>query len=186
MDRNGLPFFKISACGEIQQAGGHSTLLSPIRIYKEPIKLTTHDVLDRTIVSAAIVFNMALVYHTYGMQPFNRYSTGVLSIAKALYTKCDGLMSCIGNVEAPSGLTAALCDLLSMAMMNNLAQLSLLSMEYEDCSRYLHNLAQRVASSNTDRYDDDFAANVIEVQKEIFQNNAVASMRVSHYAAPVA
>jgi hypothetical protein len=119
------------------------------------------------------------------MHPCNRYRTAHLSTAKTLYTKCDALVSCIENVEALSGLAVALCDLLSMATMNNLAQLSLFSMEYEDCSRYLHNSACGFFQYS-DRYGDDFAASVIKVQKEIFLNNVGASMRVSYSAAPAA
>jgi hypothetical protein len=74
-------------------------------------------------------------------------------------------------------MAGTVCNLVVMAVLNNLARLSLVeSMEYQQPIDYLKLLMHQVSSINIGRYGDDDIASAINTKKSLFLLNVTTSM----------
>ena len=126
--------------------------------------------INMTIMSSIIIFNISIVYHLKGLE---EESSGRfrLSKAKSLYEKSRRLLSHAG---VPLNATGnPVIDVLSMALYNNLAHVSFelrLFVESRNCFDRLIRFALTVVPL---RYGDHYVATLLDQQKSNFLLNAI-------------
>jgi hypothetical protein len=125
---------------------------------------------DGTIRSAIIVYNVALVFHLKG---FNEASQAALQKAKHQYESSYQLLeetiSSFGG--GPTG--NASIDLLVMALMNNLAEISLEMSGYYDVTRAMfEHLLQFAVSTGYIGYGDEEVSTFMQQESSYFLLNA--------------
>jgi hypothetical protein len=150
----------------------------------------TNPDIDNSIFSAIIIYNMAISCHLM-VKKYEGQTTNVAyrTTAATLYDMCAQLL-CIASsrpVDIPiTGLGNAICDLMTMALLNNQAEINLNAMDYQQSILRLQYLAELSSSSiNTDAYGDTIVASIMERARLFFLTNAITSMHVSD-AAPAA
>jgi hypothetical protein len=142
-----------------------------MRMLTAPGDCFSHDLLqDGTIRSAIVVYNLALVYH---LQGFNKASQVALQKAKHLYEHSYQLlvntMSSFGG--EPTGNASV--DLLVMALMNNLAEISLeMSGYYGDTRAMFEHLLQFAVSTSYRGYGDEEVSAFMKQESSYFLLNA--------------
>ena len=113
---------------------------------------SSEPMVDRTICSSIIVFNLALVYHRKGTLEGGHQ--GLVAKARKLYEKSYQLLADTGaNMDSSGDL---LVDLLCMAMVNNLAYISFVMSDYLRSTEYSNELIRfglSIASSPSIRKD---------------------------------
>jgi hypothetical protein len=109
--------------------------------------------------------------------------------AATLYGMCAQLLSIASSRpdDIPiTGLGNAICDLMTMAILNNQAEINLNAMDYQQSIVRLEYLIELSSSSiSTDAYDNAIVASIMERARMFFLKNAATSMHVSD-ASPAA
>ena len=127
-------------------------------------------VVNATIVSSIIMFNMGVVSHLKGLEQFGN-SIARLCKARSLYHKSHLLMKDAG---VPMGATGnPVIDMLSMAIFNNMAQSSFELRSYGESRSYFHELIRFASTVLPSQYDDAFLYSYLDQQKSIFLLNAI-------------
>jgi len=127
-----------------------------------------------TIVSSIVLFNLALVYHVKGMEDFDICSQACLLKARSLYFKAKALLVEAG-VSLRQSTRHPVIDVLTMALFNNCAQVAHSLSEYDECRSEVGRL---VAFADTLRLDDHCrqepeTLSLLEWHKSLILGNAL-------------
>ncbi|GAX20290.1 hypothetical protein FisN_6Hh241 [Fistulifera solaris] len=131
----------------------------------------SHDPLvNMTIVSSIVLFNLGIVYHLKGLEGTNE-SSSYLVKSCSLYQKSQVLLADSG---VPLNCTGnPVIDILSMAINNNLAQVFFELSMYDDSRQHFEQLIAFAVTVVPARYGDLAIGNLIDEQKSKFLLNAM-------------
>jgi hypothetical protein len=131
----------------------------------------SHDPLvNMTIVSSIVLFNLGIVYHLKGLEGTNE-SSSYLVKSCSLYQKSQVLLADSG---VPLNCTGnPVIDILSMAINNNLAQVFFELAMYDDSRQHFEQLIAFAVTVVPARYGDLAIGNLIDEQKSKFLLNAM-------------
>lgn len=125
---------------------------------------------NATIVSSIIIFNLSIIYHLKGLEAGDR-SVQLLNKARSLYQKCQSL---VADAGVPLGATGnPVIDMLSMALYNNLAHVSFEMDCYGDSRLYFEHLIQVSLTVVPESYGDAYSGILLDQQKSHFLLNAI-------------
>ena len=141
-----------------------------INVIPSPHAYSPDELINTTVVSSIILFNLALVYHLKGLEASGE-STMRLAKARSLYQKSQLLLA---DARVPLSSTGnPVIDMLVMALYNNLAQASFEMSIYEDSRVYFEGLIRFALTVTPSRYGDASIASMIDQQKSNFLLNAI-------------
>jgi tetratricopeptide (TPR) repeat protein len=126
--------------------------------------------INTTVISTIVIFNLALVYHIKGLHE-KALTDARLHKAHSLYTKAYLLLNDAGVTFGSTG--NAVVDLLSMAVSNNLAQVSYELLSYEESRAHFDSLIRFALTVVPGRYEDQYVGSVMDQQKSNFLLNAI-------------
>jgi hypothetical protein len=181
--QNEKSLFCISSSDEeydhFQKAGS-----SPMSIFQYPLRIMSPTSegryfcidtnVDNTIFSAITIYNMALVCHVMGRQ--DNAKAILWQRANTLYGMCTELLASVVDRAAScdsttiSGVGCALCDLMSMAVLNNQAEMYIHTLDYQRSIVNLDYLIVLAASSSS--YGDETVNKAMRRAKCFFQTSA--------------
>ena len=141
-----------------------------INIIPSPNAYSADELVNTTVVSGIILFNLAVVYHLKGLDGTSE-STMRLAKSRSLYQKSLLLLADAG--VPPTSTGNPVIDMLCMALYNNLAQASFEMCIYEDSRRYFENLIRFALTVVPARYGDPSIASMVDQQKSNFLLNAI-------------
>lgn len=131
----------------------------------------SHDPLvNMTIVSSIVLFNLGIVYHLRGLEGTSE-SAAHLVKACSLYQKSQVLLADSGVPLNSTG--NPVIDMLSMAINNNLAQVFFELSMYEDSRQHFEQLISFAVTVVPARYGDCMIGNLVDQQKSSFLLNAM-------------
>jgi hypothetical protein len=142
-----------------------------MRMLTAPGDCFSHDLVqDGTIRSAIVVYNLALVFHLKG---FNKNEALHLQKAKHLYEHSYQLL--VDTIRpfggGPTGNASV--DLLVLALMNNLAEISLeMSGYYDDTRAMFEHLLEFAVSTRSREYGEEEVSAFMEQESSYFLLNA--------------
>lgn len=128
---------------------------------------------NATIVSSIVLFNLALVYHVKGLDGFDNVSQARLIKARSLYMKVRTLLTEAGISDSTSSGNPVI-DILTMASLNNLGQSAYYLSEYEQSQAHFEELVRYASSVKPSPQDDEETHALLEFHKSMFLFNAVA------------
>lgn len=135
-----------------------------------PAAYSPDPLINTTIISSIIIFNLSIVYHLKGLEG-SSVSTMRLIKAKTLYQKSHHLLVDAG---VPLGSTGnPVIDMLSMALLNNLAHVSYEMTAYEESRIYFDHLIRFALTVVPSRYGDAYVGSLLDQQKSNFLLNAI-------------
>jgi hypothetical protein len=130
--------------------------------------------LNMTLTSAMILFNLAVVYHLEGLQGYDNWCQLSVLKARFLYVKAKTLLDEAGSTDLCS-MRDPLLDVLTMALLNNLGQIAHYISEYDSCAQYLHRLTNFLSTVHPrDPRNDNETSAVLEWHKAFFWANVLA------------
>lgn len=156
------------------------SLVNSCHVYTRAINLIPMDaaysqdsLVNTTIVSSIILFNLALVYHVKGLEGFDNWCQARIFKARSLYLKSRTLLAEAG-VSLASSMGHPVIDILSMALFNNLGQCAFQLSEYEESQAHFDQLVAFAASvQSVQEYDPETSA-LLSWHKNMFITNAFA------------
>jgi tetratricopeptide (TPR) repeat protein len=126
--------------------------------------------INTTVVSTIVIFNLALVYHIKGLHE-KSLTDARLNKAHSLYIKAHVLLNNAGVTFGSTG--NAVVDLLSMAVSNNLAQVSYELLSYEESRAHFDCLIRFALTVVPASYGDQYVGSAMDQQKSNFLLNAI-------------
>lgn len=126
--------------------------------------------INTTVVSTIVIFNLAVVYHIKGIHE-NALCDSRLRKAYALYVKAHVLLNDAGVTHVSTG--NAVVDLLSMALLNNLAHVCYELHQYKECRSRFDSLIRLALTVIPSKYGDGHVGSVMDQQKSNFLLNAI-------------
>lgn len=137
-----------------------------------PIPSTTP---NKAIMSSLITFNLALAYHLHGVSEMANCAS-FLRKAKDLYEKSIRLLfSSVDGAGVHHSTRTAITDLLSMALLNNSAQISFEFSAHQDV-QYLSACLLRFAAARA-TYDTEKATTAMSRLRAVFFLNATIDLQ---------
>lgn len=125
---------------------------------------------NTTVISTIIIFNLAVVYHMKGLHE-KALTDARLIKARSLYAKAHLLLHDAGVTDGSTG--NAVVDLLSMAVSNNLANVYFELSNYDECRTHFDGLIRFALTVVPGRYGDQYVGTVMDQQKSSFLLNAI-------------
>lgn len=141
-----------------------------INVIASPTAYSPDVFVNSAVVSSIIIFNLAVVYHLKGLKECGNRSAR-LSKARLLYDKSDLLLKDAGVQLSSTG--NPVIDMLSMALFNNLAQVSFELGSYDESRRCFENLILFSLTVVPSRYDDSYIGSLLDQEKSNFLLNAI-------------
>jgi tetratricopeptide (TPR) repeat protein len=141
-----------------------------INVIPSPNAYSTDTLVNTTVVSSIVLFNLGIVYHLKGLVGTGE-ATMRLAKARSLYHKSQLLLVDAG--VPPSSTGNPVIDMLCMALYNNLAQVSFEMLSYNDSRSYFEHLIQFALTVVPSRYGDATIAALVDQQKSNFLLNAI-------------
>ncbi|CAB9526548.1 expressed unknown protein [Seminavis robusta] len=126
--------------------------------------------INTTVISTIIIFNLAVVYHLKGLHE-KALNESRLHKARSLYVKAHLLLNDAGVSYGSTG--NAVVDLLSMAVSNNLAQVSYELSSYDESRAHFDGLIRFALTVVPSRYGDRYVGSIMDQQKSNFLLNAI-------------
>jgi len=126
--------------------------------------------INTTIISSIIIFNLSIIYHLKGLEG-NGMCVMRLRKAKTLYQKSHHLLMDAGVPMSSTG--NPVIDMLTMALFNNMAHVSYEMGRYDDSRRYFDHLIRFALTVVPARYGDAYVGNLLDQQKSNFLLNAI-------------
>ena len=126
--------------------------------------------INTTVVSTIVIFNLAVVYHIKGIHEKALNDTRLIK-AHSLYLKAHLLLHDAGVSYGSTG--NAVVDLLSMAVSNNLAHVCFELSRYEESRSHFDSLIRFALTVVPPRYGDRYVGSVMDQQKSNFLLNAI-------------
>jgi tetratricopeptide (TPR) repeat protein len=170
------PMTRISvpASAEYEGVTSPSSLLfvhsHAINVSPSPNAYSTDTLVNTTVVSSIVVFNLGIVYHLKGLEGTGE-ATMRLAKAMSLYQKSQLLLVDAG--VPPSSTGNPVIDSLCMALCNNMAQASFEMLAYNDSRIYFEYLIIFALTIVPSRYGDATIANLVDQQRSNFLWNAI-------------
>jgi len=127
-----------------------------------------HSIHDHGLLSAAVIFNLGLLHHIQGLQ---KCQQSILIKGTSLYQSCLKAFMTVAPSEESAG--QAMIDILIMAALNNLAQISFEIMDYAESKvlcRRLEMFAQTVRKTS---YGETQITEAVMKYQEVFLLNDV-------------
>ena len=144
-----------------------------INVIPLPTAYSPDPLVNMTIVSSIVLFNLGIVYHLKGLEPgTSERAAPHLVKACSLYQKSQVLLADSG-VPLHDCTGHAVIDMLSMAIHNNLAQVFYELTMYEDSRQHFEQLIAFALTVVPARYGDPMIGNLIDEQKSKFLLNAM-------------
>ena len=141
-----------------------------INLILHPKAYSPDPLVNTTIVSSIIIFNLSIIYHFKGLEARNM-SDMRLRKAKSLYQKAHNLLRDAG---VPMGATFnPVIDMLSMAIFNNLGHITYELQAYQESRRHFDHLIRFALTVVPARYGDAYVGSLIDQQKSNFLLNAI-------------
>lgn len=141
-----------------------------INIIPSPNAYSPDVLVNTTILSSIILFNLAIVYHLKGLESKSQ-SGERLEKARSLYLKSHVLL---GDAGVPLASTSnPVIDMLSMALLNNLAQVLHELSHYEESRQSFDQLIRFALTIVPTNYGDALIGSIIDQQKSNFLLNAI-------------
>jgi hypothetical protein len=154
--------------------------------YDKPINLiatagaySSDPLVNASIVSSIILFNLALVYHFKGLEGSDDVSRSRLMSAQSLYTKAGSLLD-EGGFSSLQSCGHPVVDILTMAILNNQGQLSFFLFDYEQSQKFFDSLV--VFCSTVSPQDTEDGA-LLEWHMSAFLVNAITLQQPTHASA---
>lgn len=135
-----------------------------------PGSYSPDSLINTTVISTIVIFNLALVYHIKGLHE-KALTDARLHKAHSLYIKAHLLLTDAGVTFGSTG--NAVVDLLAMAVSNNLAQVSYELLSYEESRAHFDCLIRFALTVVPGRYGDQYVGSVMDQQKSNFLLNAI-------------
>lgn len=126
--------------------------------------------INTTVVSTIVIFNLAVVYHLKGVHE-KVLCDSRLRKAYSLYRKAHLLLTDAGVFHGSTG--NAVVDLLSMALSNNLAHVCYEMSQYDESRAHFDSLIRFALTVIPSRYGDSYVGSVMDNQKSNFLLNAI-------------
>lgn len=126
--------------------------------------------INTTVVSTIVIFNLAVVYHIKGLHEKAVSETRLVK-AHSLYVKAHMLLHDAGVTFGSTG--NAVVDLLSMAVSNNLAHVCFELSSYDESRSHFDGLIRFALTVVPGRYGDQYIGSVMDQQKSNFLLNAI-------------
>jgi tetratricopeptide (TPR) repeat protein len=126
--------------------------------------------INTTVISTIVIFNLAAVYHLKGLHE-KALSDRRLLKAHSLYEKANVLLTDAGVTYGFTG--NAVVDLLSMALSNNLAHVCHELGQYDRSRSHFDSLIRFALTVIPSRYGDHYVGSVLDQQKSNFLLNAI-------------
>jgi len=143
---------------------------SGINLIPWPAAYSPDPLINTTIISSIIIFNLSIIYHLKGLETVSM-SAMRLNKAKTLYLKSQHLLVDAG---VPLGSTGnPVIDMLSMALFNNLAHVTFEMGSYEESRKQFDHLIRFALTVIPSRYGDAYVGSHMDQQKSNFLLNAI-------------
>lgn len=141
-----------------------------INLVAAPTAYSQDTLVNTTIVSSIVIFNLAIVYHLKGLEECGN-TDARLAKARSLYHKSHLLLQEAGVPGASTG--NPVIDMLSMALFNNMAQSSFELGGYPESRGYFEQLICFATTVVPSRYQDAYVFSLLDQQKSNFLLNAI-------------
>lgn len=141
-----------------------------INVIPLPTAYSSDSLVNMTIVSSIILFNLGIVYHLRGLEENNQSSACLLK-ACSLYQKSQVLLAGSGVPLNSTG--NPVIDMLSMAIENNMAHVFFELSMYEDSRQHFDQLIAFALTVVPARYGDFMVGSLVDQQKSSFLLNAM-------------
>jgi len=168
-----------SAPPQSQQVAEDSASVNSLHAYTRAINLipcesaySLDPLMNTTIVSSIILFNLGLVYHVKGLEGFDNAYQARLFKARSLYMKVRTLLTEAG-ISSQRSSSNPVIDILNMAVFNNLGQSAFYLSEYEQSRFHFEELVAFATTVKPTEQHDEETIVLIEWHKSIFLLNAV-------------
>lgn len=129
-----------------------------------------YSIVNGTIVSCVLIFNLGLVYHLLALRE-NRHSAERFSRAQQLYEKSQILLTSVGVRGVATG--NAEIDMLSLALLNNLAHVCFERSQFDVSNAYYVYLIQFALSVRPADYNNMYIRDFVDRQKSNVLLNAI-------------
>ncbi len=142
-----------------------------VRVIHLTTAYSSDPLVNMTIVSSIILFNLGIVYHLRGLEEGTSESSAHLIKACSLYQKSQVLLADSGVSSKSTG--NPVIDMLTMANYNNLAQVFFELSMYDDSRQHFEQLIAFALTIEPSRYGDVTIAFLVDQQKSNFLLNAM-------------
>ncbi|GKY97754.1 hypothetical protein MPSEU_000733600 [Mayamaea pseudoterrestris] len=160
---------------------GLQTYNRPINLVATPAAYSSDPLVNATVVSSIILFNLALVYHLKGLEGSDDTSRSRLLSAQSLYTKSRALLEEAGFSSYQS-CGHPVVDILIMAILNNQGQLTFSLLDYEQSQKFFDCLVVFCSTVRPQDHQQDDGA-LLEWHMSAFLVNAITLQQPTHASA---
>lgn len=163
-------------------------VMSGLQTYKRPINLVAGEgayspdpLVNSTVVSSIILFNLALVYHLKGLEGSDDLCQSRLQSAQSLYSKARTLLDEAG-FSAVHSSGHPVVDILTMAIMNNQGQISFYLYDHEQAQKFFDLLVIYCSTVRPHDLQSNDGA-LLEWHMSAFLVNAITLQQPTHASA---
>jgi hypothetical protein len=173
----GRPVFQLDEASSGLQAYNRA-----INLALTPCAYSSDPLINATVVSSIILFNLALVYHLKGLEGSDNISHSRLISAKSLYMKSRALLDEAGfSSTCSSGLPVV--DILTMAIFNNLGQIAFILVDYEQSQTFFDSLVVFCSTVRPQDHQEDNDGALLDLHISAFLVNAITLQQPTHASA---
>ena len=144
--------------------------IQALNLVASPTAYSSDVLINATIVSSIVIFNLGIVYHLKGLEGGNVANMRLLK-AMSLYQKSHILLSDAGVPRFSTGNPVV--DMLSMALFNNMAQACFEMSLYTESRQYFDDLIYFAQTVVPMRYGDAYISSLLDQQKSNYLLNAI-------------
>ena len=142
-----------------------------INVIPSPQAYSPDTLVNTTVVSSIVLFNLGIVYHLKGLETSGEESRMRLTKARSFYHKSQLLLADAGIPATSVG--NPVLDMLLMALYNNLAEVSYEMQSYSESRQYFEGLIRFALTVAPSNYGDATIAAMVDQQKSNFLLNAI-------------
>jgi len=170
----GLPAQESPSCTTEESVNTLHAYTRAINLIPQETAYAEDNLVNTTIESSIILFNLALVYHVKGLEGFDNSSLSMLLKARSLYLKAKCLLEEAGIPMDQSLGHQPVLDILIMAIHNNLGQSAYHLNEFDDSQSRFRDLSLYASSLKPERFAHDPETKaLLEWHKSMFLMNAM-------------
>jgi len=153
--------------------------IRPINLIPSSQAYSQDRIVNLSVASAIIMFNMAIIYHLGGLpedESNDRFTAHHenLSIAQRLYQHALKLLDRIPGFGTSTSVGNAVIDLITMAIHNNLAQAAFSFQDYQQSKEHCKHLFARCTSVRPETYENHETAAILAWYRATFCMNILA------------
>lgn len=153
--------------------------IRPINLILSSEAYSQDRIVNLSVASAIIMFNMAIIYHLGGLPEdesndrFTAHNEN-LTIAQRLYQHALKLLDRIPAFGTSTSVGNAVTDLITMAIHNNLAQAAFSFQNYQQSKEHCKHLFARCTSVRPEAYENHETAAILTWYRATFCMNILA------------